>query len=147
MIAAAAALALASCSSIEKQFSPPPKPTVSAPKPPPRQPAPSVAKPATPAPVPPPPAVTVTPAPPPPRAPLSVIGLSEAEVEALLGPPEARATEGAGRTWRYGAGGCAATLFFFLDVSRNGFYVLDQKADGVDGAGACLRRVADAKPK
>ncbi|MFY7959211.1 MAG: hypothetical protein ACOVVK_03965 [Elsteraceae bacterium] len=145
LIAAAAALALTSCSSLERQFAPTPapKPATGAPKAPPHPPAPNVARPA--------PAPTTTPTPAPTRAapapPPVLVGLSEAEVEALLGPPVARATEGAGRSWRYGAGDCALTLFFFLDVSRNAFYALDQKVAGPDAPDACLRRVADAKPK
>ena len=158
LIAAAAALALTSCSNLERQFAPTPapKPATGAPKAPPRPPAPNVARPA------PAPTTTPTPAPSPapaasgasaaptraaPAPPPVLVGLSEAEVEALLGPPVARATEGAGRSWRYGAGDCAVTLFFFLDVSRNAFYALDQKVAGPDGPDACLRRVADAKPK
>jgi hypothetical protein len=81
---------------------------------------------------------------------IALIGQSQADVEALFGPPASRADQGAGQSWRYASGPCSVTLFFFLDVSRNAFYALDQKIAGTDGSDAanqqCLRRLASAKP-
>lgn len=81
-------------------------------------------------------------APPPP--PVRVVGLSQDEVRRLLGAPSAETAEGPGRTWTYYGAGCAVTIDFFFDVTRNGFFALNQSsADGGDAA-ACLGGIHDS---
>lgn len=106
------------------------------------------------------PAPKVKQTPPPPAAtsaptvaapPISVIGLSRGDVEAVLGQPATRGNNGAGQNWTYTTDICQLQLFFFLDVQRNDFFALDQKIGGTDGTDAgtqrCLKRIADAKPR
>jgi hypothetical protein len=98
-----------------------------------------------------PPAVA-TPLPAPAPAP-KVIGLSQPETLALLGPPSGESAAGPAKVWEYQAPGCRLEVEFFLDVSRNAFYALNYSAAGADGSPQqserCLQDVLDdrARPR
>ncbi len=127
------------------------------------EPAPPAASPAPPTPPPEPPrAVHVIPPPPrpapPPPAEIKLVGLSEDEVQALLGPPATAADQPPAKVWQYRAGNCAVDVYFYLDVGRNAFYALhyDSAAptspgspvpatvSAHDAADRCLTRVYNA---
>jgi hypothetical protein len=79
-------------------------------------------------------------------APLDVVGLSQSEVRTLLGPPTARAAQGANETWTYRAQGCAVEVAFYYDVSRSAFFALSQRLTGGADAQHCLAQVHAAPP-
>ncbi len=93
----------------------------------------------------PPPAPAPAPAPEP-LAPVDVVGLSQSEVRALLGPPAARVAQGANETWTYRGPGCSAEVAFYYDVSRSAFFALSQRLTGGGGAQQCLAQVHAAHP-
>jgi len=87
----------------------------------------SPAPPAPPPPAPPRAAHVVPPPPPPAPSPLTeikLVGLSEDEVQALLGAPNTAADRPPAKVWEYRAGNCAVDVYFYLDVGRNAFYAL-----------------------
>jgi hypothetical protein len=110
---------------------------------------------------------TVHVVPPPPRpapapaAEIKLVGLSESEVQALLGPPSTAADQPPAKVWQYRAGNCAVDVYFYLDVGRNAFYALHydspaptspgspgpatvSAAHDHDAADRCLSRVYNA---
>jgi hypothetical protein len=130
------------------------------------EPAPPPPSPAPPAPAPEAPrAVRVVPPPPRPApAPpseIKLVGLSEDEVQALLGPPSSATDQPPAKVWQYRAGNCAVDVYFYLDVGRNAFYALHydnpaptspgspvqatvSAAHDHDAADRCLTRVYNA---
>lgn len=127
-------------------------------------------QPAAPAPVPGPPpapprAAHVVPPPPPPApAPpteIKLVGLSEDEVQTLLGPPNTASDRPPAKVWQYRSGTCAVDVYFYLDVGRNAFYALHYdspaptssgtpatapvSAHDHDAADRCLTRVYNAR--
>lgn len=129
--------------------------------PPPPAPAPTAAP--APAPAPPPKATRVVPPPPPPAptpAPppdLKVVGLSQDEIQSLLGQPSTTADRPPAKVWQYRSGDCVVDIYFYLDVGRNAFYALhyDSPAptssgttatavNAQDAADRCLYRVYNA---
>jgi hypothetical protein len=89
----------------------------------------------------------------PPAAPapdIELIGLSRPEAVAVLGTPSDQAERDGGKTWTWRAPRCVVELRFYLDLSRNDYYVLDRRVSGTDGsereAQQCLRKLQHAKP-
>jgi hypothetical protein len=82
-------------------------------------------------------------------APVKLIGLTEPETVALLGPPSAQWDRPPAKVWHYQGPDCAVDVFFYLDVSRNQFAALRATAVGPDGAAPpttdlhCLNRIRD----
>jgi hypothetical protein len=78
---------------------------------------------------------------------ITVDGLSDSAVRALLGDPAARTPAAPGETWIYRAGSCELRLFLFPDVAKGGLHVLDHRVSDPAPAGAdpqaCLRRLHD----
>jgi len=108
--------------------------------------------------LPPPAVIEPVPAPSAPAAPRAVrlVGLSQTEAEAALGRPATELDRSPARIWQYRSGDCALDLYFYLDVSRNGFYALHYELRGPgpgqtatatapDPANPCLQRLADAR--
>jgi hypothetical protein len=86
-------------------------------------------------------ALRPTPAPAPP---VKVVGLSEAEVRHLLGPPAATATQGPAQTWTYRSAGCRVDIAFYYDVSRSNFFALSQQRQGGGDGADCLGQIHGA---
>jgi hypothetical protein len=57
-------------------------------------------------------------------APLSLIGKSEGEVRALLGPPTSVEERAPGKTWHYRDGQCSADVQLYPDVQTRQFGTL-----------------------
>jgi hypothetical protein len=79
-----------------------------------------------------------------PLAPISVVGLSQAQVRDLLGVPSATSDRGPAQTWTYQGSGCSVGIAFYYDVTRRDFFALNQRADaaGQTGGGEnCLARI------
>jgi hypothetical protein len=79
--------------------------------------------------------------------PVTVNGLSDKAVSALLGQPASRTGPAPGETWTYRSGSCEVALYLFPDVNHGGLHVLDYRVNG-GGAEentrqACLRRLRD----
>jgi len=76
-------------------------------------------------------------------SPLNVVGLSQTQVEGLLGAPAQRANRGPGEAWTYRGSNCSVQVAFYYDVARNGFFALSQRAaDPASGEAAdCLARI------
>ena len=117
----------------------PAPPPAATPRPPPRTAAAPAARPAA-------------PSPPGPAPDLKLVGLSQPETAALLGKPTLEEEAAPAKVWQYRGRDCVLDVYFFLDVSRNGFYALDYRARGDAGAVTsasapeterCLRRVYD----
>ena len=77
---------------------------------------------------------------------MDVVGQSQSEVRALLGPPAARVAQGANETWTYRGPGCSAEIAFYYDVSRSAFFALSQRLTGGGGAQHCLGQIHAAHP-
>lgn len=79
--------------------------------------------------------------------PISIDGLSENAVRALLGNPAARAAAAPGETWIYRDASCELRLFLFPDVAKGGLHVLDHRITASAPTGAdpqtCLHRLHD----
>jgi hypothetical protein len=120
--------------------SPPPMPPVASARPTP--PAPTPARP-----------LDITPAPPaaPSAAsdPFSIAGLSEREVEAIFGRPVEKSDRGPRRIWTYQQPDCSVQVMFFLDITRDAYYALDQKTSvpsgGTRSIRECLRDIRNAR--
>ena len=101
--------------------------------------------------------------PPPPPAPaplheIKVVGLSQDDVEGVLGAPSATLDRPPAKVWEYRSGNCTVDIYFYLDVGRNAFYALhyDSPAPNSSGTPApptvrthdaadrCLQRVYNA---
>jgi len=67
-------------------------------------------------------------------------GWTEAAAIARMGQPSASETAGASQTLVWRAGPCEIRVAFFLDVTRNQYFALDQSTAG-DNA-ACAERIA-----
>ena len=156
------AMPLAGCGSLPFGLTaeaPPPAPVLSpAPPPPAVAPVPLAAPSEPPPPLPRPrpqiPSVaTVAPEPtpaqpaPPPGPPPALIGLNESAVREALGEPARVSEAGPSKIWHYApASPCPLTIAYFLDLTRNGFFVLAYDA-GPDApparADASLREIAN----
>lgn len=83
----------------------------------------------------------------PPGPDIVLVGLSQSEIQSVLGDPADRVEQGAGQSWTYRAPHCKVELTFFFDVSRNDFYALDRHVEGTDGsekaAQRCLRQIRE----
>ncbi len=82
-----------------------------------------------------------------PAATPKLVGLSEAETVALLGPPSDQAEQAPGKVFTYRMSGCALAVHLFPDMDAGGYYALDYTADGDTPRDACLRRAAAAHRK
>ncbi len=76
--------------------------------------------------------------------PVDLVGRSRAQVTGLLGEPTARKDLASGQSWTYRAGDCSLEVLFFLDLSRNDFYALQQHVTGGDGTPAGEQRCLEA---
>ena len=75
-----------------------------------------------------------------------MIGLNESAVREVLGEPARVSEAGPSKIWHYAApSSCTLNIAYFLDLTRNGFFVLAYDA-GPDApparADACLREIA-----
>jgi hypothetical protein len=59
-----------------------------------------------------------------PSSPISVMGLSQQQVEMLLGPPMERRDMAPAQAWRYRDDRCTLELFFYIDVKSRIFRTL-----------------------
>jgi hypothetical protein len=80
---------------------------------------------------------------------IELIGLSQPQAVELFGTPSEQTERDGGKTWTWRAPRCVVELLFYLDLSRNDYYVLDRRVLGTDGteraAQACLRKLQNAK--
>jgi hypothetical protein len=88
---------------------------------------------------------------------LKLVGLSQAETEALIGPPASSVDRPPAKVWQYRVRECALDVYFYLDVGRNEFYALHYDipaptsasastgANPPDAADRCLRRIYNAR--
>lgn len=76
-------------------------------------------------------------------APIELVGRSRADVVRLLGEPSTRKELASGQSWTYEADGCSLEVLFFLDLSRNDFYALQQHMAGGDGTPAGTQRCVE----
>ncbi|MBI3707879.1 MAG: hypothetical protein HY246_09410 [Proteobacteria bacterium] len=88
---------------------------------------------------------------------IKLVGLSEEETIVLLGQPAAESDAAPAKLWEYRGRDCVLDVYFYLDVSRNGFYALHYAARGGSAAPSrtaptptaegdrCLRRIYDDK--
>jgi hypothetical protein len=88
---------------------------------------------------------------------IKLVGLSEEETIVLLGQPAAESDAAPAKLWEYRGRDCVLDVYFYLDVSRNGFYALHYAARGASAAPTrtaptptadgdrCLRRIYDDK--
>ena len=60
--------------------------------------------------------------------PTTLVGMSQADVRALLGDPATAGQAGPAHTWTYRADTCSLTVRFFYDVTRTGFFALSEAA-------------------
>lgn len=124
-----------------------------APAPAPSPPPPAPQKPTRAVPPPPPPAPAPAPTPD-----LKVVGLSQEEIQTLLGQPSAVADRPPAKVWEYRSENCVVDIYFYLDVGRNAFYALHYGSpvptssdtapaatpNAQDAADRCLHRVYNA---
>jgi hypothetical protein len=91
-----------------------------------------------------------------PSAEIKVVGLSQAETAALLGPPASEAEQPPAKVWRYKVSECTIDVYFYLDVARNAFYALHYDAGNPSSsvgpaagstspADLCLNRIYNAR--
>jgi hypothetical protein len=77
--------------------------------------------------------------------PIQLVGMSEADIQQLLGPPSQQADDGPAHTWTYRSSRCAIVLTLYFDISRNGFFALGRQVSGTDGSEKaeqrCLQRI------
>jgi hypothetical protein len=90
---------------------------------------------------------------------VKVVGLNQAETEALLGQPTSSIDRPPAKVWQYRTRECAVDIYFYLDVGRNDFYALhydtpaptsstasaSATAVAPDAADRCLRRLYNAR--
>src|SRR5882724_7833431 len=80
---------------------------------------------------------------------IELIGLSQPQAVELFGTPSEQTDRDGGKSWTWRAPRCAVELLFYLDLSRNDYYVLDRRVFGTDGsereAQLCLRKLQHAK--
>jgi len=76
----------------------------------------------------------------------SLIGLSMADLEALMGRPTAEFARAPAKVWQYRVDECVLDVYFYLDMARNAFHSLhhDAKRDGVQDE-SCVRRIQNAR--
>ncbi len=83
---------------------------------------------------------------------IKLVGLSQAETQAVLGPPSTESDAAPAKVWQYRGRDCVLDVYFYLDVSRNGFYALHYATRGPGGVGPtlaggesdrCVRRIHD----
>jgi hypothetical protein len=76
-------------------------------------------------------------------APIHVVGLPQAEVRQLLGPPTTSSTKGAAKSWTYQRNTCSVEIAFYYDVTRNGFFALSQRLASGGDEQHCLLKIHD----
>lgn len=76
-----------------------------------------------------------------PPPPVNVVGLSQAAVRGLLGPPAAQSSQGAAQTWTYAGAGCRVLIAFYYDVTRRDFFALSEHLAGGGEGKDCLARI------
>jgi len=83
-------------------------------------------------------------------APERLIGLSEEDVQRLIGAPAGVREEPPAVVWSYSSTRCGLTLFFYMDMASRTFRALtyELKPSGSDGLGgsACLASLRPAPP-
>ena len=67
----------------------------------------------------------------------------------MLGRPDKKSDQGPRRIWTYEQPHCSLRVTLFLDITRNGYYALDQKIVAPDGGTTsgreCVRDVRNAR--
>jgi hypothetical protein len=80
-----------------------------------------------------------------PSAPVTLVGKSEGQVRAMLGPPTSVEERAPGKTWHYRAGGCSVNVQLYPNVQTRQFGTLgyDVKSDdnSDEGNRACMARI------
>ena len=88
-------------------------------------------------------AAATTPAPPP--APVNLVGKSEGQVRALLGPPTSVEERAPGKTWHYRDGRCSVDVQLYPDVQTRQFgtlaYEVKSDDNSDEGRRDCLARL------
>jgi hypothetical protein len=75
--------------------------------------------------------------------PIYVVGLPQSEILRLLGPPTTSSTKGAARWWTYQHGDCNIEIALYYDVTRSGFFALNQHLASGGDAQRCLSIIHD----
>jgi glucose/arabinose dehydrogenase len=90
-------------------------------------------------------AAAVTPAPTPPAPPVSLVGKSEGQVRAMLGPPNSVEERAPGKTWHYRDGRCSVDVQLYPDVQTRQFgtlaYEVKSDDNSDEGRRDCLARL------
>jgi len=83
--------------------------------------------------------------PPAPDRDLRLVGLDERETRALLGAPAEVTEHGPAQVWRYPAETCVLEIYFYYDVERDEFFVLQYTAAEAEPSAErdeqCLRTI------
>lgn len=75
-----------------------------------------------------------------PASPVSVMGLSQQQVEMLLGPPMERTDMAPAQAWRYHDDRCTLELFFYIDVKSRIFRTLSYDVVSHESDASASRR-------
>jgi hypothetical protein len=90
-------------------------------------------------------AAASTPAPPVPAAPVTLVGKSEGQVRAMLGPPTSVEERAPGKTWHYRDGQCRVDVQLYPDVQTRQFgtlaYEVKSDDNSDEGKRDCLARL------
>ena len=90
-------------------------------------------------------AAASTPAPPAPAAPVTLVGKSEGQVRAMLGPPTSVEERAPGKTWHYRDGRCSVDVQLYPDVQTRQFgtlaYEVKSDDNSDEGNRACMARI------
>lgn len=90
-------------------------------------------------------AVASTPAPSVPAAPVTLVGKSEGQVRALLGPPTSVEERAPGKTWHYRDGRCSVNVQLYPDVQTRQFgtlaYEVKSDDNSDEGKRDCMARL------
>jgi hypothetical protein len=90
-------------------------------------------------------AAASTPAPPVPAAPVTLVGKSEGQVRAMLGPPTSVEERAPGKTWHYRDGRCSVDVQLYPDVQTRQFgtlaYEVKSDDNSDEGKRDCLARL------
>ncbi len=90
-------------------------------------------------------AAASTPAPATPTAPVTLVGKSEGEVRAMLGPPNSVEERAPGKTWHYRDGRCSVDVQLYPDVQTRQFgtlaYEVKSDDNSDEGKRDCLARL------
>ena len=90
-------------------------------------------------------AAASSPAPPVPTAPVTLVGKSEGQVRAMLGPPTSVEERAPGKTWHYRDGRCSVDVQLYPDVQTRQFgtlaYEVKSDDNSDEGKRDCMARL------